>query len=351
MRILIADDDEIALAMLAHTLTQSGYDVETATDGRQALAKLREGCARLVISDWEMPHLSGIELCQAVREGFDNYIYVILLTGRGSRQETIDGLSAGADDFIKKPFDPAELIVRVRAGERVLGLETRDVTIFALARLAESRDPETGEHLERVRDYCRALAQQLGRQGKHEEVDAEFVRLIYATSPLHDIGKVGIPDSVLLKPGLLSDAEFAVMKNHALLGAQTLDAALGQFPQAQFLRMARDIAATHHERWDGSGYPHGLSGEQIPLCGRIVALADVYDALTSKRVYKAAYCHDVTRSIILEGAGSHFDPAVVQAFRDCERQIVSIAARYGVDVGPAAESRPSAEVLGAAARR
>ena len=137
---------------------------------------------------------------------------------------------------------------------------------------------------------------------------------------MHDIGKVGIPDSVLLKPGLLSTIEFEIMKSHALLGAETLDAALGQFPQAKFLRMARDIALTHHERFDGTGYPRGLKGDQIPLCGRIVALADVYDALTTKRVYKAAYSHEVARSIILEGNGKHFDPALVEAFIDCEEE-------------------------------
>jgi putative two-component system response regulator len=205
--------------------------------------------------------------------------------------------------------------VRVRCGERILSLETRDVAIFAMAKLAESRDPETGAHLERVRTYSQTISLWLEKQHRAGyEVDASFVRMIYQTSPLHDIGKIGIPDSVLLKPGRLSDREFEIMKTHTTLGADTLNAALEQFPDAKFLLMARDIAQTHHERFDGSGYPDGLAGRNIPLAGRIVALADVYDALTSKRIYKNAFNHDVARSIINDESGSHFDPVMVEAF-------------------------------------
>ena len=278
---------------------------------------MRRRTCRMVISDWNMPNMDGLELCRRIR-GHDSfgYIYVILLTSHDSPQKVVEGMSAGADDFISKPFHPAELLVRIRAGERVLSLETRDVAIFALARLAESRDPDTGAHLERVRRYSRALAQQLALRPKHfEEVDAQYIQLIYLTSPLHDIGKVGIPDSVLLKPARLTPSEFEVMKTHATLGAETLDAALREYPGATFLQMARDIAATHHERFDGSGYPAGLVGTEIPLCGRIVALADVYDALTSKRVYKDAFSHASARHIIREESGSHFDPEVVVQLR------------------------------------
>ena len=161
-----------------------------------------------------------------------------------------------------------------------------------------------------MRSYSRVLAQHLAGEEKHRgEITPEFAHLIYLTSPLHDIGKVGIPDCALLKPGRLSDREFEIMKTHTTLGAQTLDAALRQFPEVKFLRMGRDIAATHHERYDGTGYPKGLGGENIPLCGRIVAFADVYDALTSKRVYKAAYAHDVAKPMLVEESGAHFDPA------------------------------------------
>lgn len=322
LKILIADDDEILREMLEHVLRAQGYEVLLASNGYEAMHLLESGECRFLITDWDLPGMSGLELIRATREGnLPGYVYVILLTSRDTPQETVDSLAAGADDFVRKPFDPAELTLRVRAGERVLSLETRDVAIFALARLAESRDPETGTHLERVRLYCRVLAERLTMNPRFtREIDSEFIRLLYATSPLHDIGKVGIPDSVLLKPGLLSTVEFEVMKSHASLGAETLDAALGQFPQAKFLRMARDIALTHHERFDGTGYPRGLKGDAIPLCGRIVALADVYDALTTKRVYKAAYSHEVARSIILEGNGKHFDPALVEAFIECEEE-------------------------------
>jgi len=330
MRILTVDDDDIALVLLEKSLTAAGHQVEKAANGREALEILRRGECRLVISDWNMPEMNGIELCQQIRGGESNgYVYVILLTSHDGTEKIVEGMSAGADDFISKPFNPDELLVRVRAGERVLSLETRDLAIFAMARLAESRDPETGAHLERVRSYSRVLARQLSKQPKFSaELDDKFVELIYLTSPLHDIGKVGIPDSVLLKPGRLSDNEFEIMKTHTLLGAQTLDAALKEYPGARFLVMARNIAATHHERFDGSGYPAGLKGADIPLCGRIVALADVYDALTSKRVYKKAMMHHIARGIILEESGSHFDPDIVDGFLQCEEQFLAIRERY-----------------------
>ena len=242
-------------------------------------------------------------------------------------------MSAGADDFVSKPFHPQELLVRLRAGERVLALETREMLIFSLARLAESRDPETGQHLERVQRYSRVLAQRMSRNSKFQgQIDAEFIRLVYQTSPLHDIGKVGIPDSVLLKPGKLTRAEFEVMKKHTLFGAQTLDAALDRFPEARFLRMARNIAAHHHERWDGSGYPEGLSGEDIPLSARIVALADVYDALTTRRVYKDAFPHDEAKELIERDSGTHFDPDVVQAFLEAEEEFIRIQREFSNSV-------------------
>jgi putative two-component system response regulator len=330
MKVLIVDDNDVSLMLLGATLMQAGYEVETARDGQEALERIRREGLRLVVSDWEMPRMNGLELCRAVRgEEIPGYVYVVLVTSHDSSEETVKGLAAGADDFIGKPFDPSELIARVRAGERILSLETRDVAIFAMAKLAESRDPETGSHLERVRSYCRILAQDLLRQNTFaDEIDDEFVRLIYLTSPLHDIGKVGIPDSVLLKPGRLSDWEFEVMKGHAAIGAETLDAALRTFPGVKFLEMARDIAATHHERWDGTGYPNRLAGRAIPLSGRIVALADVYDALTSKRVYKAAFTHEITRSMIVKDSGTHFDPEIVEAFVRTEAQFVAIRERY-----------------------
>jgi putative two-component system response regulator len=330
MRILIVDDNKIALLTLQNALVHSGYEVVTAADGQQALALLRESSCRLVISDLEMPRMDGIELCRAIRsEDLLGYVYVILLTGHNLPEEKVAGLRSGADDFICKPFDPPELLARVQTAERILSLETRDVAIFAMARLAESRDPETGAHLERVRSYSRVLAQYLSGIDKFRaEINPEYMRLIYLTSPLHDIGKVGIPDCILLKPGRLNDREFGIMKTHTTLGAQTLDAALRQFPGVKFLQMGRDIAASHHERYDGTGYPQGLRGDAIPLCARIVAVADVYDALTSKRVYKEAIDHEIAWSMIVQEAGKQFDPDVVEAFKNNEAQFVSIRTRF-----------------------
>ena len=330
MRILVADDNKMTVLALQGLLAGAGYEVQTACDGRQALEIVRQGAIRLVISDWEMPELNGIELCHAIRsEDLPGYVYVLLLTARDTVEEKIAGLSAGADDFIAKPYNAAELLARVRAGERIMALETRDVAIFALAKLAESRDPETGAHLERVQNYCRTLAQQLATVEKfRSQITAEFIRLIHLTSPLHDIGKVGIPDAVLLKPGRLNDREFEIMKTHSAIGASTLNAALRKFPGVPFLEMARDIAACHHERWNGSGYPAGKQGEDIPLCGRIIALADVYDALCSKRVYKAAFSHDVAKSMIVNDRGTHFDPDVVDAFLAREAEFIAIHDRF-----------------------
>jgi putative two-component system response regulator len=328
MQILIVDDDMIWLTVLQNALKQCGHEVIAATNGEQALAVLRRGSCRIVISDWRMPKMNGLELCRAIRqEDMLGYIYVILLTGHNLPTERVEGLRSGADDFLSKPFHPAELLARVQTAERILSLETRDVAIFAMARLAESRDPETGAHLERVRSYSRILAKHLsGLDHLRDTINAEYVRLIYLTSPLHDIGKVGIPDCVLLKPGRLDAEEFEIMKTHTTLGAQTLDAAVRKFPGVKFLQMARDIAASHHERFDGRGYPHGLKGQQIPLCARIVAVADVYDALTSRRIYKESWDHDPSVARIVEESAAHFDPDVVTAFVHCEADFVSIRA-------------------------
>jgi len=334
MKILIVDDDDIALDMLSLALVTAGHQVETARNGCEALEIVRQGDCRLVISDWDMPEMNGLELCHRLRAADSTgYVYVILLTSHDTSEKTVEGLSAGADDFISKPFNTAELLVRIRAGERVLSLETRDMVIFALAKLAESRDSDTGAHLDRVRCYSRTLAQTMSAWPKFTgRIDDRFVHLIYLTSPLHDVGKVGIPDSVLLKPGRLSAREFDIMKTHTTIGAETLAAALEEYPGAKFLEMACQIAATHHERYDGSGYPNGLRGDEIPLCGRIVALADVYDALTSKRVYKDAFSHHVARSIILDDSGTHFDPDVVDAFLQCEEQFIAIRERFAEPV-------------------
>lgn len=209
---------------------------------------------------------------------------------------------------------------------------TRDVSVLALASLAETRDNETGGHILRTQHYVRVLAEHLSAHPDFKDyLDAETVDLLYKSAPLHDVGKVGIPDSILLKPGKLTDEEFMIMKTHAQLGADSLAVAEARLGSNSFLRYAREIAASHHEKWDGSGYPQGLKGDAIPLSARLMALADVYDALISKRVYKPAFDHDKAKSIILDGEGSHFDPRVVAAFISCEGEFTEIAAEYKDD--------------------
>ncbi|MEX0746128.1 MAG: HD domain-containing phosphohydrolase [Phycisphaeraceae bacterium] len=330
--VMVVDDDAVTREILNEGLVDAGYEVMLATNGQEAADMLQQHHCPIIISDWMMPELDGLSLCRALRAHSDSYVYFMLMTSRSNREDRMTALNAGVDDFLAKPVDQAELCARMRNARRLLSLETREVAIFALAKLAESRDPETGSHLERVRSYSRVLTERLRQHGVYaDQVDEEFVRLIYLTSPLHDIGKVGIPDRILLKPGRLNDHEFDAMKLHTLVGAETLGALAEQFPGANFLRMAHEIAISHHERWDGSGYPHGLKGEAIPLAGRIVALADVYDALISKRVYKSAFSHTVAQDMIIEEAGKHFDPALVKTFENCAAELEDIHRRYSED--------------------
>ncbi len=206
---------------------------------------------------------------------------------------------------------------------------TRDVSILALASLAETRDNETGAHILRTQYYVKALAEHLSHHPDFEhELDEETIGQLSKSAPLHDIGKVGVPDAILLKPGKLTDEEFSIMKQHPKLGVDALEVAESHLGSNSFLRYAREIALCHHEKWDGSGYPNGLKGEAIPLSARLMALADVYDALISKRVYKPAFSFEKAKSIILEYEGSHFDPRVVEAFRACEGEFIEIAEKY-----------------------
>jgi HD-GYP domain-containing protein (c-di-GMP phosphodiesterase class II) len=206
---------------------------------------------------------------------------------------------------------------------------TRDATIHSLASLAETRDNETGQHIIRTQHYVRILAEELKEHPDFRSfLDATTIDLLYKSAPLHDIGKVGIPDRILLKPGRLTEDEFEIMKQHAVYGRDALLSAVEQLGENSFLHLAREIAHTHHEKWDGSGYPQGLQGTDIPISGRLMALADVYDALISKRIYKEAFSHEKAFDIITEGRGSHFDPNVVDAFLNCEELFKEIAAEH-----------------------
>lgn len=223
-----------------------------------------------------------------------------------------------------------ELVERLQETHREL-LSTQEVTVLALAQLADSRDPETGEHLLRMRAFAQILACYMAEEAKHEEVDSDFLIELYRSTPLHDIGKVGIPDNILLKPGKLTRDEFEIMKRHTIIGAQALERATRQCQNSNFLRMAVDIALYHHERYNGRGYPCGLSGEEIPLAARITAVADVFDALTSARVYKPAMPVDEAKSLILSEDGEHFDPQIVDAFVHCFEDFVQV--KEAIDEG------------------
>jgi len=216
--------------------------------------------------------------------------------------------------------------VKERTEELLL---TRDVTISAMGTLAESRDPETGRHIRRTQNYVRILAEGLRDQPQFAEcLDDEMIDMLFKSAPLHDIGKVGVADAILLKPGKLTEEEFAAMKKNVTLGRDAILVAEQQLGGDSFLRIVREIAETHQEKWDGSGYPHGLKGEEIPLSGRLMAVADVYDALISKRVYKSAYPHSRAVKIIAEGRGTHFDPAIVDVFFECSEQFRRTALQF-----------------------
>jgi putative two-component system response regulator len=330
MKVLVVDDEQVSLTTLKIFVTKLGHHVLTARNGKEALRHWEEERPEIVITDWEMPEMNGLELCSRIRSGIEeNYTYIILVTGRDNIKDVVEGMEAGADDYITKPFNKDELSVRIKAGERILRLQTKDIVICSLAKLAESRDEDTGQHLDRVRHYSRLLAETLyHRADRPPELNAQLIESIFMTAPLHDIGKVGIPDYILLKPGMLNDEEFNIMKSHTLIGYETLMETYQKAPQAKYLKVAAEMARNHHEKYDGSGYPDGLKENEIALSCRIFALVDVYDALVTKRPYKEPYAHDQAKSIILDGKGTHFDPLVIEAFLACDQRFYEIHERY-----------------------
>jgi putative two-component system response regulator len=334
MHVLVVDKDESALDQLSDLLTKAGHAVSRSTNGHEALQLLENSSFSLVITEWHIPGMDGLQLCRRIRSRRSaDYLYVIVLSEGCEKENVLVALSAGADHYICKPFRSEEMLLRVSTAGRVASAGVRDVALFAMAQLAESRDPNTGQHLERMRNYSWVLARWMRRE--FPEITDEFLDTIYQTSALHDIGKVAIPDRILLKPGDLTRDEFEMMKCHTTIGAQTLMVASRQYPEVTYFSMAKDIALTHHEAFDGSGYPMGLRGHEIPLCGRIVALADVYDALGSRRPYKAAFDHEASKSIILESS-DRFDPRILTGFLDLESEFLAIRDAFSDGDGPAA---------------
>jgi putative two-component system response regulator len=342
-RILIVDDNSSFRRLVTMTL-QDDYTIDEAGNGSEALRRIAALAPGLVLLDIVMPGFDGHETCRRIKASWPK-IRVVMVSGRSSSDEQVRAFEAGADDYVVKPFDPQDFCSRIRLHfqlqEAMAGvasirgeIESRnlllrqearrhtqdmialqDIAVFTLAKVAESRDQETAGHLSRMRAYSQILAEELAQGEPYgKQIDARFREDLYRSSPLHDIGKVAIPDSILLKPGPLTPDEFAVMQQHAAIGANILDEAVTRCPGGGFLEMAALIARYHHEHFDGKGYPLGLSGRQIPLAARIVAVADVHDALTSVRPYKGAIPPEEARTIVRRESGHHFDPAVVAAF-------------------------------------
>ena len=361
-RVLVVDDTPENLQLM-HALLKESYRVLLANGGAAALRLARlEPRPDLILLDIMMPELNGYTVCEALKADPETApIPVIFLTARGEVEDEEMGFRSGCVDYITKPVSPPTLLARVanhlalKAASDQLAYNNRylieeverrtrevqmvqDVTIMAMASLAETRDIETGMHIRRTQHYVRTLAERLRKMWEEKGLEAalipaelsdEIIEIMYKSAPLHDIGKVGIPDAILLKPGALDAAEFEIMKSHTTLGLETIAAAekLLDAPSS-FLSVARQIACSHHEKWDGSGYPHALAGEAIPLPARLMAVADVYDALISRRVYKEPFSHERAVSMIEAGSGSHFDPTVVSAFLIEIETFRSIAQRF-----------------------
>jgi putative two-component system response regulator len=341
-QILIVDDTRENLQLLSQLLSGAGYKARPVASGRLALLAAEVDPPNLILLDITMPEMDGYEVCARLKADERlRDIPVIFISALTDRMDKVRAFGIGGVDYVTKPFDAEEVAARVAAHlklhryqmhlEGMVAEQVKEIadsqiaTIFALAKLAESRDDDTGRHLERVQAFCRLLTQQLAVASPYRaEVDESFIDNIHHASPLHDIGKVGVSDRVLLKPARLTPEEFELIKTHASLGARTLEAVQQQYPRNTLVTMGIDIARSHHEKWDGSGYPDRLVGEAIPLSARIMALADVYDALRSPRCYKDAFSHEKSREIIRQGAAAHFDPVIVEAFCAVEREFDAI---------------------------
>ena len=352
--VLVVDDTPDNLVLVSELLGDS-YRVKVANSGARALkAAQTDPVPDLVLLDIMMPEMDGYEVCRQLKaSAATRDIPIIFLTARADSDDERLGLELGAVDYITKPMSPSIVLARVQTHlalkatadflrdksaylEREVALRTlevqalQDVTMMAMASLAETRDDETGNHIRRTQLYVKALAERLRAHPRFEAVlNTQMIELIYKSAPLHDIGKIGIPDHILLKPGKLTDHEFEVMKEHTLLGRKAIEGAerrLGM--RVRFLNVAKDMACCHHERWDGTGYPLCLAGDAIPVPGRLMALADVYDAIISRRIYKSASTHDQACSAIVKGRGTQFDPDVVDAFIDIAEEFRDIALKY-----------------------
>lgn len=353
-RVLIVDDDEVNRDLLEGLLESLGHQAESVTDGHEALARLKTGHALplpdLVLLDVMMPGINGFEVAQAIRQDpAISDLPIVMVTALSSNKDRLDAVEAGANDFIAKPIDKTEL--RVRTASLLRMKEAQDAikqhrteledtvhqrtaalqkalldvnasrqeadkahldTIYRLAVASEYKDKDTATHIQRVSNYCALLA-------RHLRLPDEEVEILCVASPMHDVGKIGVPDSILLKPGKLDAGEWAIMQQHTTIGARILRGS-----SSKLLQAGEIIALSHHEKWDGTGYPHGLIGQDIPLWGRICAVADVFDALTSERPYKKAFTNEQALDVMHEERGRHFDPALLDLFIQIKDEIIAV---------------------------
>lgn len=352
--VLVVDDTTDNLVMM-NDLLQPHYIVKVAANGARAL-KIATSAnpPDLILLDIMMPEMDGYEVCRKLKANpATRDIPVIFLTAKSETRDEQMGFELGAVDYITKPISPPIVLARVKTNltlkassdflknknvflEQEVARRTeqvrdiQDVTILTMASLAETRDNETGNHIIRTQHYVKLLAEHLREHPRFAgHLDETAIDLLFKSAPLHDIGKVGIPDGILLKPGKLTAEEFEVMKTHTTLGKAAIEAAEARLGKnVPFLVCAKEIAYSHQEKWDGSGYPEGLSGDAIPISARLMAIADVYDALISRRVYKPAFSHEQAMEIIEEGRGGHFDPDIVDAFVQIQHQCKAIAERH-----------------------
>ena len=348
--ILVVDDQPQNIELLEAYLAVQGYEIVPAASGEEALGKIVGNLIDLILLDVMMPGMDGFEVARRIRQDKTHRMLpIILVTSLRETEDRIKGIEAGCDDFISKPVDKMELLARVRSLLKVkayndllsnyrkeleseVAKRTEELksalekikeasleTIYRLSMASEYRDEDTGAHIKRMSSYCAAIARRMGL------AESVIENILYA-APMHDLGKIGIPDLILLKPGKLDPAEMEIMKQHTVIGAKILNGS-----DAEYIRLGETIALSHHEKFDGSGYPNGLKGNQIPIAGRIAAIADAFDALTSKRPYKEPFSVEKSLAIIKEGRGSHFDPDVVDAFFAVEDEILAIKKQYDED--------------------
>ena len=372
--ILVVDDAPDSIEPIVACLHQADFRTRIATRGERALQlAAATPLPDLILLDVTMPDMDGYEVCrQLMNNPVTAGIPVIFLTTRNEELDEQLGFDAGAIDYITKPISPPLVLTRIRNHlnlkaasdflrdrnsylEQEVRRRTRelsliqDATIVAMASLAETRDNETGNHIRRTQIYLRTLARHLQSHPRFSaELTDENIDLMYKSAPLHDIGKVAIPDRILLKPGELTPAEFEIMKTHTTLGREAISRAEALFGGiSSFLRFAKEIAYSHQEKWDGTGYPLGLSGERIPVAARLMAVADMYDSLITRRIYKTAHSHAQAIDILRAGRGTDFDPDIIDAFLALQDDFQAIAQRFaGAEIDEEREAERMRQVFG-----